>query len=1568
MSTNSKAKRLNPFEHALKRPDTYIGSAKTVSSDVWIFDNLSTTAVQKKIKYNPGLFNIVREILSNAIDNVWRSKEECPDTPLKKIELTINSGSGEISVWNDGYCIPVRQEESEYTEPRTGKVITEHIYPAEMFFGDMFTGTNYDDKEIRKTSGRNGMGAKATNVFSTEFKVECACPEDKAKFVQVYRTNGTQRDDPFVSKFKNKCGYTLITFTPDYEYFKYPSLENPGADEDFISLLKLYAYEVSMITGVMVKFTTDEDTTSIKINSLERYVRMFYPDCVKNKMVTVHSPKGDECVLVEGDEPDMDLLETISQISFVNGIRTKTGGIHIDTWRDTFMPAIVKAFNSRSSRSTKEKVQVKTSAKEVYPYLHMFVRVEVDRPRFGSQTKDELTEVFNEKGESIDYKLYNSRSKKEKDEWAKTLDIAIKKIMKWNFVSWLEEKLLAKMDRNMARKEGSSRRVKMGTKADDANEAGKKNSHLCTAYIAEGLSAKCFVTRGISSIPRGQDFNGSFAVKGKFLNVQNASTREINNNEEVQQLKTFLGLRQGTDYSNEANFKTLRYGKVCILTDADDDGIHIRGLLLNFFYRGYPELVERGYIDSFSTAVAAAVFKGAAKGKGTKGVNPKKLLFYSNPEFKKWCSSEEEKNLKNMEIKYYKGLGSINPKDAPGYFRDKKVLSYFMEGDEKEFMDLGFNEKRSDWRKEWITRGMVKSKVYLDDSCNDEPDEIEVDDEWIVDDDSDDEEPPAKAEPPNFVYEGKMGLSSFVDHQLIIYHKMALRRALPSIWDGLKESQRKILFTILERNYKKPKDLEKVTGAVKEETSYHHGGNSISEAIIKMAQGFVGSNNIPLLINDGEFGCVDPDTRVLIWDGSVKLAKDVNIDDILIGDDGYPRKISKIVNGEDDMYRVTQGYGDDYIVNSQHILTLLYSGHKTIRQKNNIWMACYYDKPSGKVTQRGYPFSKSGYHNSSKLSSEEAKKNLEDFLKDIPDEWEIFDINIQDYLSFPSHVKDKCKGIKIKASIQWEKRAVPMDPYMLGAWLGDGNINKNKHIPKEYMLNDEEIRLRLLAGFIDANGDSKYSKGINYAIISLRGEEYGHIINDLQYISRSLGFKAEIGERECGIMKELTISGPGLCWIPTRIPHKKLTGCYGKKYTTYCSVIVKPENRGRYIGWHIDGNERFLLGDFTVTHNTRLLGGKDHAAARYPFTMAEDITRVLFSIQDDPLLERLIEDNELVEYKFFMPILPMILVNGVKGIASGFSTEIPCYNPLEIVNWIEMWLDRDVSNVPPLVPWYRGYNGIIELVKTKSGSVTNWRSKGILEECTGKEKGWWNIKDLPIGTWTKPFEEWLEYLETGLSPKDKKWKKKDVRGLSDIRSYCTPNKVHFMIKPTKDFIPDMEVPGNLKVMQTTKSFKNMVAIDENDYPHRFDSPEEILRFFCPTRLKYYGLRKKHVLDVLRNDLLKASNKYRFVKGVVDNKLDLHQDDDDLEKIFSGKPWNFDRVPYGQKKELSYEYQLSMQMRSMTVKKLEELKREAGKLTEDIKILESKTIKDMWREDLKKFRVSYSKFLKTRCEE
>lgn len=1211
-------KRLNPFQHALQRPDTYIGSIKTVNLETYILDGEGNVQI-KKVKWNAGLFNIIREIGSNCIDNKWRSIADGYD--MKSIRVEWDSSTQTLSFWNDGKHIPVEKQTYSYEDYRKGNVIKEVMYPAEVFFGEMLAGTNFEDDEERKTSGRNGMGSKCTNVFSTRFEVEHTDPDAGKKFLQVYTDNAKERSDPKVTSFKAKNGWTKITFSPDFDRFGYDIAQH---NDDFVGLLGMYILEIAAMTALPVHLIIDGESKKYHLKTFDKYARMFYPDTKTHKMDSIKLPNGDECVVVEShidirmDIPDM--LEDTRHLAFVNGLKTKDGGVHVDAWRDAIFPSFVRTYNSRNVRGAQ---LVKTSAKEVYPYLTMFIRTEMDKPSFDTQTKDRLN--------GPEYNIFPEGKTKAireaRDEIKSKIDNAVKKMMKWNFVSLLEEKLTAKSDRGKPKKSG--RRVNLGSKAQEANLAGKK-PEKCTLYITEGLSAKTMAISGISSLTKGQDFNGAFAVQGKFINVANASSNEIASNEESNMLKEMLNLRLGVDYSKDENWKTLRYHKVMLMTDADDDGIHIRGLLINYFYTLWPQLYERNFVGSFSTAVAKVSLQGKKES----------MLFYSNPEYKQWYEETGHK-LKISEVKYLKGLGSIHPDDVSGYFSNPKAVRYFAEGDEDQYMDLGFNDEKSDWRKEWLLRDM-KPAVNTDEDSEDDFEE------------------------PEFVYDGDLGISTFVDNQLVIYHRMALRRALPNYMDGFKESQRKAFYAIRYRNYKKTMDLEKVMGAVKEITGYHHGGASLLGTIRNMAVSYPGSNNIALLQSDGGFG-------------------------------------------------------------------------------------------------------------------------------------------------------------------------------------------------------------------------------------------------------------------------------------------------------------------------------------------SRLEGGKDAAAARYIATALEDIAKLIFPSDDDVLLENVFEDNEKAEYKFFVPVICMLLVNGSDGIASGFSTNIPNYNPEDIVRWTRAWLDGTHRDEPKLVPWYRGITGPITLEKSTKSSkkFDRWRSKGVLFECEPGcgtnvggvkckgEKGWWHITDLPVGKWTQSMKEHLEYLMSCSPPKGKNWKKLENKCITDFREYNTNDLVHFMIKPTKsrdgnDWEPDMD--DTLKCMQATKTLKNMVAIDENNYPTRFSKPEDILKVWCPRRLTYYDRRRDYLLKLAHHNLDRALNRYKYVKAVgVDKTLDMHQDDDALEKAMlkmglqkmsSSVVPERDSTTGGDdnsssSSSVSFDYLLSMQMRSMTVKKLAELKKEADIMRQKIKDLEGTTGADLWRADLDSFEIGYKKYLQSR---
>jgi hypothetical protein len=348
-----------------------------------------------------------------------------------------------------------------------------------------------------------------------------------------------------------------------------------------------------------------------------------------------------------------------------------------------------------------------------------------------------------------------------------------------------------------------------------------------------------------------------------------------------------------------------------------------------------------------------------------------------------------------------------------------------------------------------------------------------------------------------------------------------------------------------------------------------------------------------------ELGCLAPNTPVLLWGGSTKIAKEVKNGDKLIGDDGTSRTVLEIVKGTADMYKICQLNGDDYTVNGNHILSLYFSGNACISwiEKTQHWKLMWFDKKQLRIRYKT---------KSCKLIPKDDGYNFIIQFRDSIMMDDKIDIKVTDYLKLPISLKAKLKGYRCK-EVQWDEQKVNLDPYILGLWLGNGdgdvnvtflqklrsyNLVNNKHIPIEYIINSRDIRLKVLAGIIDTDG-YMYCNCIQIQI-----SQKNKVLSDqICYLSRSLGFyctqiemeKSSMynGERKTGIYNIMTISGNGIEDIPTKNTHIKLNTKkqINDMLVTEISAVI-PIGKGEYYGWKLDGNRRFLLGDFTVTHNS----------------------------------------------------------------------------------------------------------------------------------------------------------------------------------------------------------------------------------------------------------------------------------------------------------------------------------------------------------------------------------------------
>ncbi|CAF0772126.1 unnamed protein product [Didymodactylos carnosus] len=634
---------LEQLDHILKRPETYIGSTKPTTEDMWIVDDSGEEVkiIKKEVTYVPGLYKIFDEILVNAADNKQRDP-----TGMSSIDIHINGEKNEIKICNDGKGVPVRKWAKDET-----------IYIPTLIFGQLLTSDNFNDDKKRITGGRNGYGAKVTNIFSSKFIVETSSKEFGKTFKQVWTNNMRSPEDAQITKTgENAKEYTRITFYPDLKRFGMDKL-----DDDMISLFKRRAYDVAVSTNVKVTLNGKK----LAIKSLKDYIQL-YVDCEPNQIV--HKKFNDrwEIGVVKNEQ----YSSGQQQVSFVNSILTSDGGKHVDYISEQIAPKIVEAIKKKNKQASELKPA------EVKKHLFLFVNCLIENPEFDSQAKKQLSTTKSHFGSKCEIK----------DDEAFIKDVVKKCGIIEQVIDWLENKQTAKLNKQSGSK---TSKLKGIPKLDDANDAGTKNSIYCTLIVTEGDSAKALAVAGLGVI--GRDRYGCYPLRGKMLNVREAANKKVTDNNEITQLCKILGLNYKETYETKADLNKLRYGKLMIMADQDFDGSHIKGLVINFIHYNWPNLLKHDFIEVFITPIL----------KVTKGKT--EIPFYSMPEFEEW--QEKTKDWAKYKMKYYKGLGTSTAKEAKEYFstmdRHRIVLKYLGTKDDLA-IHLAFNGTLADDRKDWI--------------------------------------------------------------------------------------------------------------------------------------------------------------------------------------------------------------------------------------------------------------------------------------------------------------------------------------------------------------------------------------------------------------------------------------------------------------------------------------------------------------------------------------------------------------------------------------------------------------------------------------------------------------------------------------------------------------------------------------------------------------------------------------------------------------------------------------------------------------------------------------------------
>lgn len=1127
------------LEHILLRPDTYVGSTEVQHQELWVFDSVQSRMVYRKISYVPALYKIFDEILVNAADNLQRDPQG-----MDSIKVEIDQQNCSISVWNNGRGLPVVMHKEQ------------KVYVPELVFGHLLTSDNYDDTACKVVGGRNGYGAKLANVFSTEFKVETC--DGKNRFTQVFRNNMQVKGKPEIVPSKEKS-FTCITFKPDLAKFGMTKL-----DDDIVSLLSKRVYDVAGST--LEKCGVHLNGEKLDIKNFRDYCDLYL--LTRQGVPQIYEKCSDRWEIC------VSLTESgFNQVSFVNSICTIRGGTHVTHVSDQIVEAILEKVKTQSKEKVKGGVDVKPH--HVRNHIWVFIKCLIENPAFDSQTKETLTTKQSKFGSrcELSEKFLSEVSS------CGVVDLILMAAM-----------AKSKVDLGKKLKANTSRVTRLTgiPKLEDANDAGGKLSSECSLILTEGDSAKALAVSGLSVI--GRDKWGVFPLRGKVLNVRDATLKQMMANEEIQNLIKIIGLDLNKEY--DAELKGLRYGSIMIMADQDTDGSHIKGLLINLIHAWWPSLARLpGFIKEFFTPIV----------KATRGKT--QLCFYTLPEYEAWKT--ETNGGKGYKIKYYKGLGTSTSKEAKEYFGalDTHQIKYRYDGVEDDrSIDLAFNKKRSDDRKAWINS-------YEDGNLIDHT-------------------------------QKEVSYKDFVDKELVLFAKANVSRAIPSMVDGFKPSQRKVLFGCFKRNLKNDVKVAQLVGYVSEQAAYHHGETSLSETIVGMAQDFVGSNNINLLMPQGQFG-------------------------------------------------------------------------------------------------------------------------------------------------------------------------------------------------------------------------------------------------------------------------------------------------------------------------------------------TRLQGGKDSASARYIYTRLAPITRAIFPAADDHVLEYQNEDGLSVEPRWYCPILPMVLVNGVEGIGTGWSSSVPNFNPRDIISNLRRWLKG--KQLEDMTPWYAGFCGRI----VKSKEEGKFEVAGIISYL-GDNKA--EITELPVKRWT---QDYREFLEEHL-PKGEK-KKEGNKLLEDYQEHHSEKTVHFELSLSAEGNAQAEKDNLEKAfkMRSSISFNNMMLFNADGKIKKYDSALDILREFADVRLSIYETRKAYLLARLTREREVLSAKARFVKMVIEGKIvirkrkivDLAQDlrkngfkalwelkgesaaeteekgEDEEADEDDGSGEEGDAPDATRKAVKDFEYLVGMPISTLTAEKVAKLMQEQEKKAQELQTLKRKKPSDLWLEDL-----------------
>lgn len=366
---------------------------------------------------------------------------------------------------------------------------------------------------------------------------------------------------------------------------------------------------------------------------------------------------------------------------------------------------------------------------------------------------------------------------------------------------------------------------------------------------------------------------------------------------------------------------------------------------------------------------------------------------------------------------------------------------------------------------------------------------------------------------------------------------------------------------------------------------------------------------------------------------------------------------------------------------------------------------------------------------------------------------------------------------------------------------------------------------------------------------------------------------------------------------------------------------------------------------------TRLHGGDDSASERYIFTLLNKMTRSIFPEADDAVLTYLDDDGTLVEPEYYVPIIPFALMNGISGIGTGFSCNIPSYNPQQIIDSLRAKL-KNQEYSEEFVPYYEGFKGTISKVEDKKYLV-----KGKYEKI-GTDKI--RITELPIGTWTMPYTSFMEGLMDGSNKNGKKI----PASIRDFTPVCTEVSVNFEVTFPRGNLEELEtkcdettgINGVEKLLKLTTSISNtnMHMFDADRKLHKYGSIDEIINDFYKVRIDVYRKRKSYLIDILEKKLVRLSNKARYIQETLDNIVDLRRKNAQVvtELLTERK---FDII------DGDYKYLIKMPMDSVTEYNVASIMKDNENAVKELELLRKTSLEKMWLSELDTLEKEYTTY-------